>query len=85
MLAVDLLANGVFQSVKIVKPKTFRQLIVDAGISLFLNICHSHFKNRQFTGKMLCLIIFRECHGHIALLIYLGTNQPIFKPGDEAV
>ena len=85
MLAVYLLGNRVFQTIKVFKAKTCRQRIVNAGIGFFVKFVDLDLKNSQFTGQMRCLILLGECHGNINCCPRLRANQPVFKARDKAV
>ena len=85
MLAIDLLGDCAFQTIKIFKSKTCCQFIINAGIGLFMKLIQFHFENSQFTSQMGSLIIFWEGYWHIDCCPQLCTNNTVFKTRYKAV
>ena len=85
MLCVDLFADRRLQPLKILKPQTDAEIIVDLRLTLLTHSLDYHLKDSWLASKMRGLIIFGKIHRHIQFVADLRTNQPILKAGNEAV
>ena len=79
----DLTAQGVLEGLKARQAELFSKGVVELGLARCLNLFDGYFELGIFTLQALGLIVLREGHGDGADLFRLGTNQLVFKAGDE--
>ncbi len=83
VLALETLAQRLFQAVETFQAQTLGQLVINLGVLRRFEPLHGDFKHGGLTSQLFGLVVFREGDIELTLFTDLGTDKLLFKARDE--